>query len=194
MPFTNSVIFCITFILEQQTATMTSFTAIIKRFDKQGEKTGWTYIDVPQSIAEQLKPGCKKTFRVSGKLDQYKIDRVALIPMGEGHFIMALNATMRKGIQKAVGASITAQLKADEREVKPPVDFVDCLADEPNALAYFNGLTKGHQLYFGRWIDSAKTEATRTKRIALAVSALGKHMGYSEMIRDAKKQKEIMQQ
>ena len=172
---------------------MITFAAAIKRFNKQGEKTGWTYIEVPPSIAEQLKPGCKKSFRVSGQLDQYKIDRVALIPMGDGHFIMALNATMRKGIQKGQGACIAVQLKADEREVKPPADFLACLKDEPEALSFFATLTKGHQLYFGRWIDSAKTEATRTKRIAQAVSALAKRWGYSEMIRAAKKTKEMLE-
>lgn len=171
---------------------MIAFTATIKRFDKQGEKTGWTYIDVPPPIAEQLKPGCRKSFRVSGRLDQYKIDRVALMPMGDGHFIMALNATMRKGIQKGPGASIAVQLNADEREVKPPTDFMDCLTDEPDAQAFFATLTKGHQLYFGRWIDSAKTEATRTRRIAQAVSALAKGMGFPEMLRAAKKTKETL--
>ncbi|HYH15052.1 MAG TPA: YdeI/OmpD-associated family protein [Flavisolibacter sp.] len=171
---------------------MTTFNATIKRFEKQGEKTGWTYIEIPQAIAEQLKPGCKKTFRVSGKLEQYKIDRVALMPMGKGHFIMALNADMRKGIRKELGATITAHLKADEREVKPPSDFLDCLADEPDALAFFSTLTKGHQLYFGRWIDSAKTETTRTKRIAQAISALAMGLGFPEMIRAGRKVKESL--
>lgn len=171
---------------------MITFTATIKRFNKQGEKTGWTYIEVPHTIAEQLKPGCKKSFRVSGKLDQYKIDRVALMPMGEGHFIMALNADMRKGFKKEAGATIAVQLIADDREVKPPSDFLACLADEPDALAFFSTLTKGHQLYFGRWIDSAKTEMTRTNRIAQAVSALAIRLGYPEMMRAAKKAKETL--
>lgn len=170
---------------------MIHFSTLIKRFKEQGEKTGWTYIEIPQAIAAQLKPGNKKSFRVSGKLDQFKIDRVALLPMGEGLFIMALNAAMRKGIQKGVGQSIEVALKADERELKPPADFMACLADEPEALAYFSLLAKGHQLYFGRWIDSAKTEPTRIKRIAQAVSALAIGMGYPEMIRANKKAKEL---
>lgn len=171
---------------------MINFSTLIKRFNKQGEKTGWTYIEISQAIAEQLKPGNKKSFRVSGKLDQYKIDRVALLPMGEGQFIMALNAAMRKGIQKGEGQSVQVQLKADERELKPPADFMACLADEPDAQTFFLQLTKGHQLYFGRWIDSAKTEPTRVKRIAQAVSALAAGMGYPAMIRAAKKSKEML--
>ena len=43
---------------------MIKFTATIKQFAEQGEKTGWTYIDVPENIALQLKPNNKKSFRV----------------------------------------------------------------------------------------------------------------------------------
>jgi hypothetical protein len=170
---------------------MVQFEAIIKRFQKQGEKTGWTYIDVPSSIATQLKPDCKKTFRVSGLLDQHIIDRVALVPMGEGDFILALNADMRKATGKKQGMSLTAQLKLDEREIKPPSDFIACLKDEPAALTYYETLAKSHQLYFTRWIDSAKTDATRTKRIAKAITALVRGMGFPEMLREGKKQKEM---
>ncbi|MGE5108027.1 MAG: hypothetical protein ACM3H8_10810, partial [Sphingobacteriales bacterium] len=35
---------------------MITFTAVIKRFDKQGEKTGWTYIEIPSDIADKIMP------------------------------------------------------------------------------------------------------------------------------------------
>jgi hypothetical protein len=168
---------------------MIQYSATIKRFDKQGEKTGWTYIDVPSSIANQLKPDYKKSFRVSGKLDNYPIDRVALLPVGEGNFILAVNADMRKGIRKNLGATIQIQLYTDERELHPPMDLMNCLQDEPDAASYFDSLPKSHQLYFGRWIDSAKTEETRAKRIAQAIVALSRKQGYSDMIRANKKVK-----
>ena len=83
---------------------MVSYTTPILKFDKQGEKTGWTYIEVPEKIAEQIKTGCKKSYRVKGRLDDYKIEQVALIPMGEGGFIIPFNAAMRKGTGKRKGA------------------------------------------------------------------------------------------
>ena len=70
------------------------------KFGKQGEKTGWTYIEIPADLAQKLKPGNKKEFKVKGKLDKYVITRVSLLPMGSGIFIMALNAEMRKAIGK----------------------------------------------------------------------------------------------
>ena len=105
------------------------FIATIHRFESKGEKTGWTYIEIPVDIAQQLKPGNKKSFRVKGKLDDFKIDGIALIPMGGGVFIMALNADLRKGIGKRKGAMMKVQLSADEKGFVFNKDFIDCLAD-----------------------------------------------------------------
>ena len=79
---------------------MLKFTAPILKFDKQGEKTGWTYIEIFAEQAAKLKPDNKKSFRVKGKLDNFSIKGIALLPMGEGDFIMPLNAALRKGIGK----------------------------------------------------------------------------------------------
>ena len=166
---------------------ITKFTATIHRFEAKGEKTGWTYIEIPADIAQQLKPGNKKSFRVKGKLDDFKIDGIALIPMGSGIFIMALNADLRKEIGKRKGAILKVQLSVDEKDFVFNKDFMDCLADEPKGKLFFKSLTGSHQKYFSKWIDSAKTEPTKVKRITMAVNALAKKMGYPEMIRASKK-------
>lgn len=165
---------------------MVHFTTTIKRFDEQGEKTGWTYIDIPLKIAQQLKPGNKKSFRVKGSLDNYTIKGVALIPVGEGDFIMALNATMRKATGKRKGDKLRVQLEADEKIPELSADLLECLADEPRANDYFNSLLYSHRLYFSRWIESAKTAPTKAKRIAQAVTALAKEQGFGEMLRSAR--------
>ena len=64
---------------------------------------------------------------------------------------------------------------------------MDCLADEPAAIEFFKTLAGSHQRYFSKWIDSAKTIETKTKRIAWAVTALAKKQGYGEMIRSHSK-------
>ncbi|MBC7652506.1 MAG: DUF1905 domain-containing protein [Deinococcales bacterium] len=162
---------------------MLSFTATILKFAEQGEKTGWTFINVSSHQAQQLKPNTKKSFRVKGKLDEYVFEGVALVPVGEGNFILAINATMRQALKKRKGDTVKVVLEFDEKGYQLHADFIDCLNDEPMALSYFNTLSKGHQNYFSKWIESAKTTETTSKRIALAVSALAKKMGYPEMIR-----------
>ena len=166
---------------------MIQYTTTIHRFEKQGEKTGWTYIEVPADIAQKIKPGNKKSFRVKGRLDNYRISGVALLPMGGGNFIMAINVAMRKGIGKRYGAMLKVQLEMDENPFIFNADFMDCLDYEPTAKDFFKTLAGSHQRYFSKWIDDAKTEPTKTKRIAIAVTALSKRQGYPEMLRSQQK-------
>jgi Domain of unknown function (DUF1905)/Bacteriocin-protection, YdeI or OmpD-Associated len=165
---------------------LVKFTTTILQFDEQGEKTGWHYILIPNTIAQQLKPGNKKTFRVKGRVDNYAFNGIALLPMGGGHFIMALNATIRKGIHKRKGAKVQVQMDIDKRPVLPPPGFTESLKDEPDALAYFNKLAPSHRTYFIKWIDSAKTEPTKIRRIAQSVTALAKRLNFGEMLRGLK--------
>ena len=169
---------------------MVTFTTTLLQFEQQGEKTGWTYIEIPADIAQKLKPGNKKSFRVKGKLDNFTIKAVAIMPMGGGNFILAVNATMRKGIGKRKGAMVKVQLQEDKAAIPLNAELLECLKDDPDATAHWDTLTKGHQLYFSKWIESAKTEATKTNRLTKTLVALGKGWGYPEMIRAAKKEKE----
>jgi len=166
---------------------MIRFTAPVLKFAKKGEKTGWTYIEIPETIAQQLKPGNKKSFRVKGNLDNFSIKQAALLPMGDGSFILPLNGAMRKSLRKRQGAIVAVALAADDSPVLLNSDLLECLQDEPNALAHFNKLPGSHQKYFSKWIESAKTEPTRAKRIAQAVNALAKGWGFAEMVRAGRK-------
>jgi hypothetical protein len=170
---------------------MIKFKAVIEKFKEKGEKTGWSYIEIPLDIAEQLLPGNKKSFRVKGKLDDYTFEGMSLLPMGEGNFIMALNATIRKAIKKEKGASIQVQMQVDPKEKPLSEVFIECLEEEPKALKFFYSLPKSHQKYFSNWIDSAKTDSTKAKRIAQAVNALAQELGYPEMVRLNQKKKLI---
>ena len=111
-----------------------------------------------------------------------------MLPMGSGAFIIPVNGDMRKAIGKRHGAMVKVQLEEDKKPFQFNKDFVNCLKDEPSADQFFKTLSGSHQRYFSKWIDSAKTEPTRVKRIAQAVSALSKKMGYPEMMRSQRKQ------
>ncbi len=168
---------------------MIQFNAVIKKFDKQGEKTGWSYIEISQEIASKIKPGFKKSFRVKGTFDNLKIDRKSLLPMGGGSFIVPIDATMRKALGKRKGAIVKVNLAEDTRTVEIDKAFLICLADEPTALEFFNSLPGSHRNYFSKWIESAKAEETKAKRIALAVTALSRKQGYAAMMRASRDEK-----
>ncbi len=150
------------------------FTAVLEKFGQMGEKSGWTYFTIPRKTAEKLLPGNKKSFRVKGKIDEHPVKQVSLLPMGGGDFIMPVNAVMRKAILKKKGDKIEVQLEVDPEEIKLNPELLECLADEPAALKQFNSMPLSHRKYYSKWIETAKTDATRTKRIALAVSSLQK--------------------
>ncbi len=172
---------------------MIKFSTTILKFDRQGEKTGWTYITIPAKIAKQLSPGNKKSFRVKGKLDDFKIEKVALMPMGEGDFIMAINAAMRKGIRKQKGATLKVELEVDKAPILPPSELLECMADEPEAVKHYNSLPQGHRNYYTKWIDSAKTDATKTKRIALVIRTMLNKMDFGAMLRlEREERKKLM--
>lgn len=170
---------------------MVKFTTIIQQFAKQGEKTGWTYIDVPLEIAEKIQPGNKKSIRVKGKLDNYAFEGISLLPMGGGDFILTLNGETRKQIKKKKGDSLKVQLQLDPKPYELNAEFMECLQEEPEAYKFFNSLNKSHQGYFSKWIDSAKTEETKAKRIAQSINGLMKHMDYGAMIRAGQEQRKM---
>lgn len=160
-----------------------SFTAALHRFKENADKTGWTYFEIPAELAQQLKPRNKKSFRVKGSLDNHKIEGVSLLPVGNGNFLMAVNAAMRKGIRKGKGAMIEVVLSVDEKPYELNKDLVECLKDDSDATEYFYSLTPGHRNYFSKWIDSAKTDVTKTKRLAQTITSLAGKIDYGQMIR-----------
>ncbi|RYY06378.1 MAG: DUF1905 domain-containing protein [Sphingobacteriaceae bacterium] len=166
---------------------MIELTATLLQFAEKGEKTGWTYVAIPAAIAHEIKPNTKVSFRVKGFLDEVAVNGLALIPMGEGDFILPVKTALRKAIRKEKGATVKLQLALDQDfKIEMPSDLAECFADEPQALQYFENLPKSHQHYYFKWINEAKTDATRAKRIAATLNAASQGMSYGEMIRAMK--------
>ena len=171
---------------------MLTFTTTILKFSRQGEKTGWNYIVVPEKISKKLNPGVKKSYRVKGQLDDHKIEKTALIPMGKGDFILPVNAAIRKATGKRFGASLKVQLEIDDAPILPPAELLECLQDEPEALKHFNSLPQGHRNYFIKWIESAQTEPTKTKRIALVIKTMVRKMDFGAMLREERDERKML--
>lgn len=169
---------------------MVTFEAEIERFSKMGEKTGWTFVTIPQDIANQIKPDCRKSFRVKGLLDELPVTGMSFIPMGEGDFILALNSSIRKQLKKEEGTKLHLQLEEDKTfKIEMPEDLELCLLEERHFLENFLSLPKSHQNYYINWLNTAKTEPTRIKRLTQIVIAMDKKQNFSEMMRSYKNNK-----
>lgn len=160
------------------------FQATIRQFGSHGDKTGWIYIDVPADVASQLKPGTKTSFRVKGKIDNLKIEKTSILPMGEGNFLLPLNKSVRSVIKKPIGAILRVELDVDDREFEMDKELLMCLRDEPRALKAFNNMPGSHQRYFSKWITGAKTQQTKAKRIARTINAMLNNKTFNEMMKD----------
>ena len=165
---------------------MISFSTRILRFGKQGEKTGWSYIEISEKQAHKLKPGTKVSFRVKGTIDGYAINKASLLPMGEGRFIFPLKGTLRKAIGKQAGDLIRVELEADESKFVLSPDLMACLEEEPESPRFFKSLPGSHQKYYSNWIESAKASPTKARRIAMALNGFAKKQGFAEMLRENK--------
>jgi hypothetical protein len=171
---------------------MIEFTTTVLRFGEMGEKTGWTYVLIPEELAQQLKPNNRKSFRVKGMLDAYAIRQIAVMPMGDGSFLLNINADARKATGKRQGSQIRVALELDDSPILPPDELMECLADEPSAMAYWESISGAHRNYFIKHIESAKTVETRARRVAQSLAALQQRMDYGQMIRAAKAERQSL--
>lgn len=167
-----------------------TLTSVIERFAEKGEKTGWTYLYIPQSLAQQIKPNCKVAFRVKGFIDSVCFSGIALAPMGGGDFILPLKKELQKKIGKRKDATVSLQITEDtDFKLEMPADLAACLEDAEGLTDRFFEMPKSHQNYYFNWINAAKTDATRIKRIAQTIEAMELKMNYGEMIRYNKSKK-----
>jgi hypothetical protein len=166
---------------------MITLNVEIERFGLNGEKTGWSYVFIPQDVAEQIKANNRREIRVKGLIDQVAVNGICLMPVKGDGFILPLKKSLRKELRKDVGNKIELRLEFDaDFKIDMPDDLEICLADEQELLEHFLSIPKSHQNYFINWLNTAKTEPTRTKRLVMIVNAMYNKWDFGRMIREAK--------
>lgn len=160
---------------------------MIHKFSDKGEKTGWTYVEIPPDVLIKFKRKDKKEFRVKGLIDDVKVERLAVYPVGDGNFIIAINAALRKSLGKKEGATVCLKLSLDSAEALQSQELVDCLAEDQVAKKQFESLLLSQRNYFHRYIYSAKGAATKAGRIVNVINAMYKKQDFGTMIRSLKK-------
>jgi hypothetical protein len=168
---------------------MPTFKAIIQKFASKGEKTGWTYVDIPSDILKKLKLSSKQNFRIKGVMDDVKFERLAVYPIGEGNYIIAINGELRKKIGKKEGAMVSVKFELDQAEALQSPELIACLKEDKVAKKHFDSLLRSQQNYFHRYIYSAKGQATKAGRIVNVINAMYKKQNFGEMIRSLKEKK-----
>ncbi len=161
---------------------MVEFKAILQKFGSQGEKTGWTYVEIPAKVANKIKPNFKKSFRIKGKIDAFAF-KGAVLPMGGGDFIFAVKGEIRKKIKKFKGDTVILKIEEDKSLVTYDKDLLACLAEDKKVKSFFDKLPGSHKNYYSKWVAEAKTAPTKAKRIAMVMNGLPKGWTFAEMLR-----------
>ncbi len=129
-----------------------------------GNNTG---VEVPESVLERLDAGRRPPVRVV--LNGYEFRTT--VGVMKGLHLVPVSKAVREASGLSAGDTLAVTLTVDEspREVEMPADFAAALAAEPAAAAFFEGLSNSLQRYHVGQVTSARTDATRQRRIDKAV-------------------------
>lgn len=142
------------------------------------------HVDVPNDVAHALQkqlaaqrqgsngkgPDAKYipvVARVSGKHV-----RTTLVPAGGGRLRMQINTALRKAADAGDLVGVELCLDLESRELSLPTDFAAGLKRHPKAWKAFEALAPGHRRELIAWFDSAKSPATRSRRLDRTVDML----------------------
>ena len=138
---------------------------------------GATGILIPFSVEKVF--GSKARVPVRGTINGFAF-RSSVFPMGGGNHFMAVNRATREGAGAKGGDTVSVVMEVDTepRIVTAPADLKKALAGDKGAKAAFDKLSYTHKKEFVQWIEGAKKEETRARRIekTLAMIAEGKHL------------------
>ena len=99
--------------------------------------------------------------------------RTTVTRMG-GEFLLGLNRAVREDAGVEAGDTVEVKLELDTapREVEVPEALANALAEDPKARAAFDRLAFTHRKEYARWINEAKRDETRQRRVAQALEML----------------------
>jgi hypothetical protein len=91
-----------------------------------------------------------------------------------GEFLLGFSREVREaaGVEAGDMVDVAIELDTEPREVDVPAALATALAGDPAAMAAFDALAYTHRKEFARWVDEAKREDTRTRRVAQALQML----------------------
>lgn len=145
---------------------VTTFTTTVL----QAEGMQATGIQIPAEAVAAL--GSQKRPAVVVTIVGYTY-RSTIAPFGDV-FMLPLSAEHRaaSGLKAGDEVEVTLELDLEPRTVAIPADLAAALAEQPGATAAFDALAPSRRKEYVRQVESAKAQATRTRRIASILEAL----------------------
>ncbi len=128
-------------------------------------------LQVPDEVVAALGKGRNPPVTVSLNGYTYR----GTVQVSNGVFMLSLSSDKREaaGVHPGQLVEVTVELDTEPRTVEVPEDLQLALAAQPGASAAFEALAYSRRKEYVRQVTEAKTEETRTRRIAKIVAELG---------------------
>jgi len=144
-----------------------TFTAMI-----QNAGGGGAFVEVPLDVEKEF--GSKRP-QVKATIGGVPY-RGILTRMGGDHHLLIILKEIREKIGKTFGDEVKISVEPDTepRVIEVPVELKKVFKTEKEAKALFDKLSYTHQREYVMWINEAKREETRARRVAQAIEMLKK--------------------
>jgi hypothetical protein len=131
---------------------------------------GGAFVTVPFDVETVFG---KKRVRVRATIDGVPY-RGSLVRMGGPCHILGVLKEIREKIGKTYGDEVEIGVEEDTetRTVQIPPELLEALVQVPQAAANFQQLSYSHQKEYVRWIEEARRDETRRRRIAQFIELL----------------------
>jgi hypothetical protein len=150
-----------------------SFEAPIERHGVgRSRKVWYTVLFLPDDIAAQLPFDQHPQLRIEGELEEQPMDN-AFIPAGDGRYYVIVSPDLQKAAGLKLGQRVAFRFRVgDQSAVNMPDALTQALARDAAAHDAWEALTVGRRRGLAYHVASAKTAATRDRRVGAVLAAI----------------------
>lgn len=163
-----------------------AFTAVLVRSEN---KLWGCHFEVPAGIVRQLSDGGSR--RVRCRLNDQAEYQCAMLPHGNGTFVITVNKTLRDKLGLTYGSEVRAALRKDDSRygLPMPEEFSELLAQDREGSKLFHALTPGKQRTLLYIVNGPKQQDKRIAHSLVVIRHLKKNHGkinYRQLAEDLK--------
>jgi hypothetical protein len=150
------------------------FTAVL---EKSTNKLWGCHFRVPNPIAQKLITDGKR--RVVCTINESEEFQRALLPHGNGSFVITVNKELRDTLGLSFGMKVRVSVQKDESAYGLPVaeEFEELLRQDSEGNKFFHALTRGRQRTLLFIVGQVKDPEKRALRAAIVVRHLKSNNG-----------------
>ncbi|NRA31635.1 MAG: YdeI/OmpD-associated family protein [Parvularculaceae bacterium] len=164
------------------------FEAPIEKFGVGKTKKIWyNVLFLPSDISATLPFDQYPRLRVDGEIADVPVNS-AFIPVGDGRYYVIVGKDVLKQGDVRLGHIVSMRFGiADQDAVDVPDALAAALRNDQHAADAWAEITAGKKRMMAQHVKTAKTDPTRTKRVAEAIEAMLSHKGDLRAWRNAKR-------